>query len=505
MKQTVSSLLISSAILLGSVLPAMAQYPAPGSSVTNAVTQNLSTGSGEKATLSVQYYDQAGALKGTSPSVTIDPKAVKELKTTDAPVPANFVGSAIMNSDKPLAVVVGINNSNVPGDTDGRTQGAYDAFTAGAKELYFPTVFRFDQIVTRLSVQNTESTAANITVKYFKRDGTAAGEKTATLNGFGQKTFYLGDSNDVPSNFPADFVDGSAYVISDKNVAGVATVTWTDRGAAYEASTPLSRGKVLYAPSHYRFINNAPANWASVGRRSWTLFSALNLQNTSSTQKANVKVTYTARGASTPSLVKNIVIEPLSAAGLNTYNGGDFPASDFNGLSKAGSGLPDWDGSVKIESDQDLVGVNLTNWGAQNYAGASLLVTENQAGNEVFLPAQYRLNNGGQWAQWSAINLMNIGTTTINASDITIEYISQDGTTVKSFSGASLPITSLAPGAAFGMNTRTGGDLAGTVFDTVGTSFIGGIYVKAPVGSKLVAIGNVVYPNRSAVYNGFKK
>jgi hypothetical protein len=239
------------------------------------------------------------------------------------------------------------------------------------------------------------------------------------------------------------------------------------------------------------------------------LFSALNLQNTSATQTANVTVKYYTRGdtSGTPVLTKNFTIAPLSAKGLNTKNGGDFPASDFDALSKAGGGVPDWDGSVTITSDQPLVGICNTGWDSAEKAGAYALVTENDAANTLFVPAQYRIDWGSGWAQWSALNLMNVGSATISKNDLTIEYIDTSGSAVKTFTGGDLP-NDLAPGAALGLNTRNGGDLNATQFNSFPSvgglpRFIGGIYVTAPSGSKLVGVANIIYDNRASVYNAF--
>lgn len=505
-------------LILNSIGMAFAQdYPNPGNAVSNAVVQNKSTAAGQTATVVATYYGQNGSVAYTHTGISIAPKAVREIKTQDEPLGDGFQGAAVLSSNQPLAAVVNVQYRNVPGDTadpDRQTQAAYNATSNPAATLYFPSVWRFSAIVTRLTVQNTESQTANVTLTFKKRDGAAAGELTTTISGNGQRTFYLGNASDVPSNFPADFVDGSVTVVSTngRKLAGAAAVTWANRAGAYQALGESNKGKVLYAPSHYRFIHpdDNQTNWQNRPAGQWTLYSALNLQNTSLAATANVTATYTARGASTPSLVKNFTIPPLSARGLNTQNGGDFPAADFAGLSKAGQGAADWDGSVLIESDQDLVGTNITNWGKQGFADLYALTGPSEGNNILYLPAQYRLHYTATsgWSQWSAINLQNIGTSTIAAADLRIEYIDQNGTTVKTFTGAALGLPNgLAPGAAIGLNTRNGGDLGATAFNDFPTdngrpSFIGGIYVQAPAGSRLIAVGNVVYANRASVYNG---
>jgi len=472
-----------------------AQGPDPGISVTNIVVQNTSTTPGDTAAVIVEYYDTEGNLDLTNSSVTIEPKAVQEIKTQNEALGDGWQGSAVMSSGEPLAAIVSVKNTNVPGADDGYTQGAYNGASAGATALYFPSVYGFSKINSRLTVQNTEGSEATIYMSYYKRDGTSMGTKDATIPAYSQRTFDLGVADDLPFD-PADFVDGSAVVTSDNALAGAAVTTWKNRSGAYQALTDSNKGTTLYAPSHYRF-DKTP------GDGTYGLFSALNVQNTSATATAHVTATYYTRGdtSGVPALELPFEIPPSSAAGLNTKNGGDFDASDFEPLSKAGGGTPDWDGSVTITSDQPLVAVCNTNWDSAGHAGVYALVTENDGAESLFVPAQYRRSVGG-WKQWSALNLMNVGGSTISASDLTIQYIDQSGAEVASFSGTDLP-GDLAAGAAMGLNTRNGGDLDGGDFDSLGTGFIGGIYVTGPSGSQLVGVANIIYSNRASVYNAF--
>jgi hypothetical protein len=468
-------------------------FPQPGTSTTNAVVQNKATTAGSVASLIVNYYDTNGTLVYENSDVKIDPKSVKEIKTEDEPLPAGFKGAAVVSSDQPIASIVSIKNTNVVGAPDGFTQGAYNGTAQAASSLFFPTVWGFSGIVSRVTVQNADATANDIKLDFYDRQGNSLGSLNETLQGYGSKTYYLGDNNDLPSGWPANFADGAITVTSTngKLLAGASTATWPNRAAAYQALTNNNQGTVLYAPSHYRF-KQAPSD------PEYTLFSAVNIQNTSATETAQVKVEYFTRGdtSGTPALVLNTTIAPLSARGLNTKNGGDLDASAFNPLGT------DWDGSVKITSENNvpLVGTGITNWGVAGHAGIYALVSDTAAADTIFIPAQYRLRSG-QWNQWSALNLQNIGGSTVSRSDLTVEYIDTNGNTVKTFTGAQLP-SDLASGGAFGLNTRNGGDLDAADFNSFGDSFIGGIYVTGPAGAELVAVSNIIYSNRASVYNG---
>jgi len=505
--------LVLTLAMLASVVQArpLNQYPEPGTSDTNIVVQNTSTTTGEVAAVTVEYYDTAGNLDYTNEgSVTIDPKAVKEIKTEDEPLGDGWQGSAVMSSDMPISAIVSIRNTQVPGAPDGYTQGAYNGSAEGAEKLYFPSLFGFQYIVSRITVQNVEGSQATIYASYYDRQGNYLGRQEDTIPAYSQKTLYLGNADDVPFN-PDEFVDGSAVVTSTNKLAGAAVTTWGNRSAAYQALTDGNKGTTLYAPSHYRYMYDTSAyDPDDPDGELYTLFSALNLQNTSVSATANVTATYVSRQDGSVAMVKTFTIPPQSAAGLNTKNGGDFAASDFFGLSYTDptNGIPDWDGSVTIESDQPLVGICNTNWDAAGSAGGYALVTaENDGASSMFIPAQYRIDWGAGWAQWAALNLMNVGESTITRADLSIEYIDTDGNTIQTFSGDDLPFD-LEKGAAMGLNTRNGGDLDASAFNDFPTEgglprFIGGIYVSAPAGSNLVGVANIIYSNRASVYNAF--
>jgi hypothetical protein len=497
------------ALLLPTMVSAQTgTYPNPGTSVTNIVVQNTSTTVGNVATVQVQYYDTEGNLDHTRTNVSIDPKAVKEIKTEDETVLGDgWAGSAVMSSDTPLAAIVSVRNSNVPVG-DGITQGAYNGTNEPANTLYFPSVYGFQFIVSRLSVQNTEATEALVTLSFFKRDGTPLGTKQATIKGYAQRTFYLGNPADLPVGWPSDFMDGSVTVTSENKLAGAAVTTWANRSGAYQALTDNNKGKTLYAPSMFRYKFNPPAGFNPLTDQ-FTLFSAINIQNTSPTASAHITATFYSRGdvSGTPVLVVPYTIPPSSAVGMNLKNGGDLAATVFDALTK---GSPfDWDGSVTVVSDQDVVGVGITTWedGVNIDSGVYAMVTPNDGASSLFVPAQYRIDWGSGWAQWSAINLQNVGLTTISKSDLTIQYIDTDGNEIATFTGAQLPFD-LASGAALGLNTRNGGDLAASAFAGFPAvsglpRFIGGIYVTGPVGSQLVGVANIIYNNRASVYNAF--
>jgi hypothetical protein len=480
--------LLVAALLVGMVSTAsfaQTTYPDPGTAVTNVIVQNKSTT--DAAVVSATYYNPNGTVAHTGGAINIAPRAVVEIKTEDEPLSAGFKGAAVLSSNQPVAAVVSTQNRNVAASAGERTQSAYNGTRAGASQLYFPSLFRFQFIVSSFTVQNTSNVDANIQLQFSDRQGSPKGSATDMIPAHGSKTYDLRTYS--PGAAFNDFIDGSVVVTATTGqIAGAAITTYANRSAAYQALTNTNQGTTLYAPSLFRFRHDpaiAPA---------YTLFSALNLQNTSN-QVANVNVKFYSRADGSLTLDYDLQIQPLSAAGINLKNGGDFPIAHFNAI-------PDtWDGSAIITSNQPLVGVGITNWDLAGYAGNYVLVTPNDGADRLFVPAQYRLDFGtGQFQQWSAINLQNVGNATISRNDLTLEYINTAGTTVATFTGNQLPFD-LGPGAALGLNTRNGGDLAASAFNAFGMNFIGGIYITAPAGSQLVGVANIIYSNRASVYN----
>lgn len=474
-------------IAFASVAMAQITFPNPGTGLTNVVLQNKGT---VAANVSVAYYTEAGVAQHTD-TVVIQPNAVVEVKTEDTPLPAGFRGAAVASSDQPVAAVVSIRYTGVTGSASGLAQGAYNGTDNPATTISFPSVWRFSGIVSRATIQNTENTDAAVVVDFYDREGTKLGTCNENLPANGSKTY---DMSAAPAcaGWGDAVQDGSITATSANQLAGASTAAWPNRSDAYQALTSGDAGTVLYAPSHFRF-KNSPA------QTQYTLFSAVNIQNTDAANDAPITVEYFTRGdaSGTPALTINITVPAGSAIGLNTSNGASVPANTFAPLGES------WDGSVKITSTDGipLVGTGITTWGTLGYAGIYALVSDNAASDTIFIPAQYRRAPGGSWAQWSALNLQNIGDTTVARADLTITYIDTNGATVATFTGNQLP-SDLAPGAAFGMNTRTGGDLAATAFAGLGDNFIGGILVSGPAGSELVAVNNIVYNNRASSYNG---
>ena len=474
--------------------------PDPGSIESNAVVQN--TGSTD-ATVAVTYYDSSGTSRATS-NARIAPNSVFQFKASESTLPSGFQGTAVVSSDQTLAAVVSLKANGVSGSAGTTTQGAYNATVNPADTLYFPSVWGWDGIGAVLSVQNTENASTDVTFSFFDRQGTALGTTNVTLAAFGSTTVDMGETTDLPDGFPSTFRDGAVTVTSSAtNIAGAAHIAYANRAGSYQALTAADQGTVLYNPSTFSLPigGNPSAN-------GWNIFSATNIQNPNS-QAIDVTIKYINREGGATTIELNCTIQPNSAIGLNTNNGGSgctgIDATTFQPL-WSGEADNTWAGSLEITNAQDLpmIGTGITQWGNSGYAGFFALAPASQAAETVYAPAQYRRQSSGSYVQWSAINVQNIGTADINASDLTIRYVSQDGQELLSFTGAELGLEGgvLAAGSAIGLNTRNGGNLNGSDFEPLGTLFSGGVVIEGPSGAELLAVQNIVYNNRASSYNG---
>jgi len=135
----------------------------------------LQNTAGGDAHVTIEYYDSNGNLNCTKTD-TIKSLASKgywlptETCNTGS-LPAEWVGGVVVTSDQP---VVGVGRAHI-----GAQVTTYNGFTSGNANAYLPMLFKdafggsYDSAIY---VQNTESTDAAITVKFY--DG--AGKLTCT-------------------------------------------------------------------------------------------------------------------------------------------------------------------------------------------------------------------------------------------------------------------------------------------------------------------------------------
>jgi len=168
------------------------------------------------------------------------------------PLPDNFVGSAVVSSDKPVVANV---NTQVPtssGDTPdnpnrvGTASGVLDPATT----LYFTQVIKSPTWNSYVAVQNTSGETAEVTIRYYNdTDGAevSAATATATISPFSTRIFRQAGLAGLPDNW-----QGSAVVTSNQPIAGIANFynsgTSRDTAQFHSYNAFSSGGTTLYVP-----------------------------------------------------------------------------------------------------------------------------------------------------------------------------------------------------------------------------------------------------------------
>jgi hypothetical protein len=167
-----------------------------------------------------------------------------------------------------------------------------------------PMAGAFTSYTSGFQVQNLSATTANVTITYYKQDGTIATSAGDTIAGSGAKTYY-------PIAATAPF-NGSVVISSDQQIASVVNVLGSgsaNAGAAYVAS--MVGGATVSLPLLMK---------ANGGYNTW-----FNVQNTGSSD-ASVSVAYSDGATAGPLTVKPGAAHTFDQA-TETHSAAVFSAS----------------------------------------------------------------------------------------------------------------------------------------------------------------------------------
>ncbi|RME43276.1 MAG: hypothetical protein D6791_15830 [Chloroflexi bacterium] len=483
MKRRLVMLTVFALLLALVVIPAAAQGSInPGTGTTYTELANTTA---DPAHVTITYYDQSGgSVAGPSPTIPGNGSTAIDPNTTG--LPQGFNGAAVVSSDKQLASVVQTDWNGGPGD--GYQMGLYTGVSAGSSTICFPSLWKnAGSIESSFSVQNTHTAAVNVSITWVGRDGVPQGTFNDTIPVGAQHTYDLMTPGGAVPNLPPGWAGSAKVSVSGAgSVAGVAVVNYGSgdpkrvRSTTYNAAdcAGLSGSTTLEAPSHFRLTQGG----TSSGK--WLIWSFLNIQNLEG-DTAHVQVTYTPRSGGTP-VTLNKTIAPNSTIGMNTRTGGDFPASDFDPLGYS------FDGTVEIVSDNAVVAIVGTQWDRNAYveAGMYAAFNKNAGATTYWVPNMKRLAPGGTWRAWSAAIVQNLGSAN---ADVTLTFYDRNGNAV-----LTLANQTIAPLAAIGYNTKTGGSLPANTFDPLGTSYEGHVKVVSNNGQPLgVVLNGISRPSSS--------
>lgn len=465
MKNFKSIALVVMILVMATATTVSAAWPTPGPGSADVTVMNVGSG---PASVTAEYIDAAGNVVVTRSASNLPVNGAHEFLSSNSGLPDGWQGAMVLSSTDIVASVATIRWAGGVDPGDDGDNGQYTGITTGTTTVYCPALYQYNAaaLYSTLAIQNTGAATANVQINYRDRNGVAfAGNPVnKTIPANAQTTVNLSTESQV---FTSN--DGSAVITSNQPVAVVVTTHWLGRSSAYNC--PTQGNTLLYVPAQFRlFSGTDPTILAN-----YTLYSANVLMNLSSTTAATVRFRYIPRNPANASLNVDVSIPPLSAKGLNTFNGGSVAPATFNVLGN------NWDGVVVIESDQPLVGINNTNWGpAAGVRSATFKIIGPADGAQlVFLPHQRRTAPGGSWQEWSAAIVQNLSTT--SAANVTLRYYDAAGV-------EKLVLTqSIAAGTAFGFNTRTGGSRPAADFEPLGSAYAGGLRITSDQNIAVVA------------------
>ena len=322
---------------------------------------------------------------------------------------------------------------------------------------------------TDIIVQNTDTNtgnpAATVNVDYINQAGGVEKTVFASVN-----PLAAGEFSAATSGLGDGWI-GSAVVSSEKELAAVVNVLWTNGSAndhttggayaGYEAgSTEAYLPYLVYNPG--------------------LQFSRFSVQNVDTGGSASITMKYINRDGTTDFTITDTV----PAQAQKTYE-----------LNKPGVKIPvwstssyfntngNWTGAVVITSSRPIVAVMTNHW--KNWAVVMNASASSAA--KVYAPSVARRNKmkGGslKWQEWSIITVQNPSATT--AATVSLTYINGDtGTTDLTITGQVI-----GPGAAKGYNTKGGGDVDKTVYNVLGGTWTGSVIIQSTLPVVVGVIG----------------
>jgi len=219
----------------------------------------------EDANITVTFYWAEGTdLAGQVAHSFTDVIPANQSKTYYVPthaktkdLPANFVGSAVVSSDQPVAANVNTQRPSNTGDNnpaDPNRVGTSSGVLEPATTLYFTQLMKnYSGWNSYIAIQNTTAETASVTVKYYNdSDGAEAATETANISPYSTYIFKQQECAGLPNNW-----GGAAIVESDSLLAGIANFfnsgssNATAQFHSYNAAT--SGATKLYVP---RIVRN---------------------------------------------------------------------------------------------------------------------------------------------------------------------------------------------------------------------------------------------------------
>ena len=466
---------LTAVLLLVTPLVVAAAGPNPGTGNAKIYAMNLD--SGGSAHVVVDYYNQYPPPDiAYSDSATVAYAGHASWDTQVSGLPSAWLGSAILSSDRPIAAVSHLLwTGGAVGD--GATAAGYTGFTQGANTVYAPALFKRTYQSSKVTVQNTETGDAAVTVEFYTRGvSTPVYTLNDTIPGGAQRTYDVWDYAQIPDFGPDPGTDnwvGAAKITSPQKVAVVVTTFWNWGSGSYSGvSTPSTK---LYVPSIFKkkFAN-------------WQIYSGAIIMNPNASDAHLTMYFYNRDGTLAVPAVSQ-TIAPFASEGFNTRYDSDPGGSNvFTAVSN------DWNGLAIIESDVPVVGIVNIIWRVpSNQTGSYSMGTDaTDASLKLAYPIRTK-RNFGTWEKWSGAIYQN---TTGSTASVDTTFYNSDGTVAKG------PFNVSIPGhGAQGYNTRYNTGLFEAPPTGLPADWEGTVIVVS--SQPIVGIMNNIWSNQTATYN----
>ncbi|RMF29428.1 MAG: hypothetical protein D6759_13855, partial [Chloroflexi bacterium] len=175
------------------------------------------------ATIAINFYNTSGSVVGTiNDSISVGGN-VLYYTPSRSEVPDNFLGSAVVSSDQPVACSV--NTQTSTGTTRVGTSNGVDASDTGTK-LFAPQILNnLGGFSSYVAVQNAGSAAVNVTARYFDTNGTEVYSTTVNIPANSSHVFYQDDGS-----LSAGFIGSATFESTDGSTPLAGTVNFYNAG-----------------------------------------------------------------------------------------------------------------------------------------------------------------------------------------------------------------------------------------------------------------------------------
>ncbi len=355
-------------------LMSVAQGPA-GTWVSGIQIQNQSS---SPATVTITFYWAQNSATPGAVAYTIGPVTIEGNKSVVyylpgiADFPDNFVGSAVVSSDQPVAAILNTSKVAAGTESDPKRIGAASGVLSPATTVYAPYLRKnYSGRNSYIAVQNTSAESATVTITYRDNTGAevAAARETATLSAYSTKIFYQNENAGLPNGFY-----GSAVINGTQPLAVV--VNNANDGTRWDRSQFESYNGLTQSSTKL-WIPKITANYSGYN-------TGLTIQNVG-TAAATMELVSTFGNLTSP------LIQPGAAWAV--YLPSAFPSASGGG-------------SATVTSSQPMVGVVTENKQEKGYGVVWSMIPDGSGTTTVLFPKfdrNYSGYNGG-------IQVQNIGT-----------------------------------------------------------------------------------------------